>query len=116
MSSMTISYLTKPIYSGVPQGSILCPLLFKLYINDIVLSSNVFKCIMHADDTTLFTTINTFNEYQLAAGIITELVKVNEWLIVNKLSNKTKAMVFQMAQKCNTCIQSSANKTTYGDC
>ena len=54
------------ILTGVPQGSILGPLLFTLYIHDIVFSSNVFKFIMYADDTTLFTTTNSFNKHQLA--------------------------------------------------
>ena len=65
-----------------------------------VFSSDLFKFITFADDTTLFTTLN--NHDNINETINEELSKFHNWLKANQLSlnvNKTKAMAFHMPQK-----------------
>ena len=73
----------KGITSGVPQGSILGPLLFLIYINDLLdgLSSN---CKLCADDTSLFSVVHdvTISSSELNS----DLAKISEWAFKWKMS------------------------------
>ena len=83
------------VKSGVPQGSVLGPLLFLLYINDIVLSSNLCKFTLFADDTSLF--YSHKNKAEGTKILNTELNKIADWLAANKLRlnvSKSKLLIF----------------------
>ena len=86
---------TLKISCGVPQGSILGPLLFLLYVNDLAQLSNMIRPIMFADDTNLFYSHKDIN--LLFRIINEELVKTSNWFKANKLSvnaDKTKYTFF----------------------
>ena len=80
------------IKHGVPQGSVLGPLLFLIYINDISQSSKILKFFLFADDTTVYYSDKTNAETENLLN--RELNKVSDWLAAKKLSLNVKKSNF----------------------
>ena len=74
----------KAIEIGLPQGSLLGPLLCLFMLNDIPNISNKFRTILYADDTTLSFCFNNLTEAIATCNI--ELAKFHDWSVANKLS------------------------------
>ena len=90
----------KHIKYGVPQGSILGPLLFIIYINDLENSSKTLHKVIFADDTNLF--LSHKNKSELQELLNKELHNVDHWFKANKLSlniSKTNYIVFCPTKK-----------------
>ena len=84
-----------PVQCGVPQGSILGPLLFLIYADDVQYCSKLLKFIMFADDTNTF--LSSPNYCNLFTTLNVELDHLSSWFKANKLSlniKKTHYIIF----------------------
>ena len=90
---------------GIPQGSILGPLFFLVYINDLPECLNQATPRLFADDTNLTVAGESIQEIEL--NMNSDLACINEWLLANKLSlnvTKTEFILIGSAHKLNNLV------------
>src|SRR6218665_539256 len=88
------------VRNGVPQGSILGPLLFLLFINDLPNASKLLNFLLFTDDTSILASHKSHD--QLLSMVNLELGYVNNWFRANKLSlnvMKTNYILFTSRRK-----------------
>ena len=78
----------------IPQGSILGPLLFILYINDSINVNDDVQLLMFADDTNIFMCEKNINCLEMRANLV--LQDISQWFKLNKLSLDVKKCNFML--------------------
>lgn len=117
VSIRNIKSLSENINCGVPQGSILGPLLFLIFINDLPLSlsESVASIDLYADDTTLYDI--QLNKQTLESNLQKSLTLLSTWCKENGMllnADKTKIMLITSRQKRST-IENSSLLLKYND-
>ncbi|CAB4009277.1 Hypothetical predicted protein, partial [Paramuricea clavata] len=95
----------KPVNCGVPQGSILGPLLFIMHFNGIVASLNNCKILMYADDTVIYYSHKDIEVIE--KKLQDDLASITSWLqqnqlIINMKKGKTESMLFGTGKRLST--------------
>ena len=122
-SRTQVTDISGTMWSGVPQGSILGPLLLLLYVNDLA-SAVICKLLLYADDSALIASGK--NVADIESTLSYELEYVSNWLIDNKVSlhlGKTQSILFGTKRRlstgvklnviCNGNVIESKSKVTY---
>ena len=94
----------RTLNTGIPQGSILGPILFIIYNNDLPMVSDKLSTTLYADDTNFSITDSDYNT--MISSLNSELVKVHEWTLANRLTintSKTEMLLFSNHRSAITC-------------
>ena len=103
----------QPIKCGVPQGSVLGPLLFLIYINDIANCSKIGKIRIFADDTSAFVEGTKVNEVISNSEIL--MNDLNNWFKSNKLTLSTNKSCFILFRSAHTRLNEIPSVLNFGD-
>ena len=103
----------KTVDCGVPQGSVLGPILFLIYVNDLACAVGENKCRLFADDTGIFTHNKNFN--QLIAESKQLYSKLFDWCIASKLTINLKKTHFMLFYNKNKPVPNDFNHINVGE-
>jgi len=110
-----------PVFTGVPQGSLLGPLLFIIYFNDFADCLTYSKVVMYADDTVVYFSHKDFDKIESCLNKdfanISNYLYLSE-LVINLNKGKTESMLFSTSKrlsKLNKNLEIKFNETTIRD-